>query len=514
MVTMGVYRTIFSVLVSIVIAQHVAAHSCDSGQRVVCMDVQSTASAPSTYGQYYDAHGYPLCTPAGEKVFCLVEHDYHRCGSGQVPCCADGSKPRHRGHGSGSASGEDVVCTPKGTAPVVTARARSKFQVILDDSSVAPHKMTNAFAGSYEPCMKDAYKGQFHHDWSKNKGSATFSYRFEPPESGCYFIEEYHPGGDEMCARYLPSNAVLDINYCSSKQKRFHIDQGSNGAQWNPVGKLPFDKGRSYDFTMRNHNAEQCRAPPCFWVADAFRLTLMGDRCSSDGKLMMQARLGHASTEASVLFEMKEHKSVLQATLATHLGYDAVTVLDITAVGRRLGEGHGFVKLAASLLVFGTPRAETTDLGQALQKGLSDAGAGLQIEAAEIDWSPEDLPVGEPDVGWFEDSDDGSRHLLIILICSGIAAFLTAMLSGFLLWRCYKKRASSNKKLCPVTPEVVKDLEGVAAKKSEENLKVEVVKDVMDVKDFKDENADCEIESVSTATPVSSLPLRDRKSVV
>lgn len=81
-----------------------AAHQCSDGSRVRCTDVIATPDSPSTYGQGFGAHGSSHCTPSGEKVFCLVDHDYHRCSGDQLPCCSDGSDPYHSRHYSGSSS--------------------------------------------------------------------------------------------------------------------------------------------------------------------------------------------------------------------------------------------------------------------------------------------------------------------------------------------------------------------------------------------------------------------------
>eukprot|EP00747_Dinoflagellata_sp_TGD_P207409 gnl/TRDRNA2_/TRDRNA2_80985_c0_seq1.p1 gnl/TRDRNA2_/TRDRNA2_80985_c0~~gnl/TRDRNA2_/TRDRNA2_80985_c0_seq1.p1 ORF type:complete len:148 (-),score=6.64 gnl/TRDRNA2_/TRDRNA2_80985_c0_seq1:75-518(-) len=70
-------------------------HQCHDGSRVTCTAVVSSNGAPSTHGEGYSADGYPTCTTSGQRVFCLFDHDYHTCGSGQEPCCMDGSNPSH-----------------------------------------------------------------------------------------------------------------------------------------------------------------------------------------------------------------------------------------------------------------------------------------------------------------------------------------------------------------------------------------------------------------------------------
>merc|ERR1719203_1956913 len=112
--------------------------------------------------------------------------------------------------------------------------------------------------------MEDAYRGQFHHDWADNKGDAHVAMTFDPPESGCYEIEEYHPGGNSVCAQYLPQNAQLDIHYCKGLAKTFTINQAANPAQWNKIASLMFFKGHKGRLIMRNSGGERCGAIHCF----------------------------------------------------------------------------------------------------------------------------------------------------------------------------------------------------------------------------------------------------------
>eukprot|EP00931_Biecheleriopsis_adriatica_P112117 TRINITY_DN8664_c0_g2_i1.p1 TRINITY_DN8664_c0_g2~~TRINITY_DN8664_c0_g2_i1.p1 ORF type:complete len:389 (-),score=77.93 TRINITY_DN8664_c0_g2_i1:102-1175(-) len=95
-----------------------SAHYCSNGRRLQCMEVQPKGDAPSTFGQGFGAHGSAHCTPAGQKVYCLVNHDYHRCSGDELPCCGDGSDPHHSGHGSMPAD-TDLVCTSQHEADEV-----------------------------------------------------------------------------------------------------------------------------------------------------------------------------------------------------------------------------------------------------------------------------------------------------------------------------------------------------------------------------------------------------------
>lgn len=92
-----------------------AGHQCTDGSRTTCMSVRSPATdgaaAAGTQGEGYDAQGVARCSPAGEVVYCLVNHSYHQCHEGELPCCADGSGPSHRGSLPASHHG-GATCLP------------------------------------------------------------------------------------------------------------------------------------------------------------------------------------------------------------------------------------------------------------------------------------------------------------------------------------------------------------------------------------------------------------------
>jgi hypothetical protein len=86
-------------------------HGCDSGG-VECMAVLTTKGGVSMSGRMYDAQGSALCTPEGRVLYCLVDHSYHgpKCSDGEVPCCADGSFPRHESYDNAAASSDVPDC--------------------------------------------------------------------------------------------------------------------------------------------------------------------------------------------------------------------------------------------------------------------------------------------------------------------------------------------------------------------------------------------------------------------
>lgn len=129
--------------------------------------------------------------------------------------------------------------------------------------------------GTYSPCLEDAHGGMFHHDWARDKGRVNAEYKFDPPRDGCYVIEEYHPGQNQLCSRYLPKNARVDVDYCKGKSTYTYVDQSQGGGKWNIVGALPFFVGWEGRIKVANNGtATTCPfGKGCFWIADAFKVT-------------------------------------------------------------------------------------------------------------------------------------------------------------------------------------------------------------------------------------------------
>merc|ERR1719272_2152816 len=86
----------------------------------------------------------------------------------------------------------------------------------------------------------------------------------------------------------MPRNAKLDIEQDQSHVQSYSINQAENAAQWNEIGSLMFSSGSPSKLIMRNAPGEQCSEPPCFWVADAFRLTWAGEKCSPSPNIQKQ----------------------------------------------------------------------------------------------------------------------------------------------------------------------------------------------------------------------------------
>jgi len=397
----------------------------------MAVTAESMHDAPSASGGK-SAMGSPFCTPAGKKVYCLKGHSYHQCADGEEPCCQDGSNPSHNGAYQGDSSNYQCSASSEETT------AQTAVQIVLDDME---HKseslLQNAFEGSYAPCMVDAWNGQFHHDWARNKGEASYSFKVNVPVSGCYKLEEYHPGGQYTCSRYLPQNARLDVKYGEGKSTTLYINQAKDGAKWNMVASFEFQNGIEGELLMRNHNAEQCAMSTCFWVVDAFRLTRTSEHCGESdpepepepkkvlglpattnegdpqpdlepkkvlgvtattneerfGSLLLQASW---SGLGSVHLEIEEHKGIVETVLAAQLGHTSVEVLSISKQGRRLhGQGghaeHLKIDFVARDEVVGSSSQKS--LRQALQEAFDQKSVGITFHSAIVSWASPSSPA-------------------------------------------------------------------------------------------------------------------------
>lgn len=394
--------------------------------------------------------------------------------------------------------------------------------------------MQNAFEGSYAPCMVDAWNGQFHHDWARNKGEASYSFKVNVPVSGCYKLEEYHPGGQYTCSRYLPRNARLDVKYGEGKSTTLYVNQAVDGAKWNMVASFEFQKGIEGELLMRNHNAEQCAMSTCFWVVDAFRLTRTSEHCGESdpepepepkkvpglpattnegdpqpelepkkvlglsattnegrsGSLLLQASW---SGLGSVQLEIEEHKSIVETVLAAHLGHTSVEVLSISKQGRRL---HGQGEHAEHLKIDFVARDEIVgsssqkSLRQALQEAFDQKAVGITFHSAIVSWASPSAP-----------EDVRSCTILYVIVAAVVGI---ALLSGLGLFIC-RHRAKRDVAGDASAQKNVMHEEDARMTKNFINLEStsDEKKEVNEEKDVDGKEIDCEVLSISTGTPCS-----------
>eukprot|EP00966_Prymnesium_polylepis_P028686 664706-Prymnesium_polylepis.1 len=141
----------------------------------------------------------------------------------------------------------------------------------------------NWIPGTFSGCH-DSHSGDnpeialnFHHDNASNKGGVRATYRPRLPVGGCWEVDEWHPGGSEICSSYLPSRVPVDILTVDGVLREY-IDQSVRPNRWNPIGRFMLSADAA-QIVSSNEGTTTCAAAPCFWVADAFRLSYVGPTC-------------------------------------------------------------------------------------------------------------------------------------------------------------------------------------------------------------------------------------------
>merc|ERR1719487_2762779 len=129
-----------------------------------------------------------------------------------------------------------------------------------------------------EDCRAEAHGGSFHHDGATHKGEASFMFRFDVSQDGCYSLEEYHPGSDPKCSQLLTTNAQLEIDWCVRKKSILTFDQTKRGGTWNFLGIFPYFVGHSGVLKVSNPAGLEGR----HLIVDAFRISRVADECTAD----------------------------------------------------------------------------------------------------------------------------------------------------------------------------------------------------------------------------------------
>jgi len=151
----------------------------------------------------------------------------------------------------------------------------------------------------------------------ETEAPATFT--FNPPEDGCYLVEEFHPAS--ICDKQLSSLVQVTVEYDLDQKAHATLDQTRFGNQWNSVALLPFSKGRQGKVVVNHPQVNQGVA-----AADAFRFTRLSSECAAaPAKLVDYVRLSqhpvsvtiddrYASTEGATVSSGCD-RTALDATL-------------------------------------------------------------------------------------------------------------------------------------------------------------------------------------------------------
>merc|ERR1711998_171159 len=118
---------------------------------------------------------------------------------------------------------------------------------------------------------------------------SAVEFPFDPPEDGCYLLEEFHP--ENTCKVPFSTETALTIHYCKGLKAVAAIDQTKNGDQWTTLGFFPFYKGWKGKVLISHPQVGASLA-----VADAVRFTRISKTCSdAQTKAFQYVRLAQHS---------------------------------------------------------------------------------------------------------------------------------------------------------------------------------------------------------------------------
>ncbi|CAE8620710.1 unnamed protein product [Polarella glacialis] len=203
---------------------------------------------------------------------------------------------------------------------------------------------------------------------------------------------------------------------------------------------------------MSNAVGETCAAGNCFWVVDAFRLTRVGDVCTSEpeqqlkgsvflqpglqaGSLRLTVEMNPSST-AGLLADLKAQTGVFEATLKTQLGAVSVRVGNIEAMAvegfdRRLQATSAPFKVSFKAEVPSSGLWARKVLVSELSLALAAAGATLKVRSAELTW-PQTTVDGAGSVNF---------DVITILIVVGGVSFVAPIILVGIYWMCKSRKS-------------------------------------------------------------------------
>jgi hypothetical protein len=332
-----------------------------------------------------------------------------------------------------------------------------------------------------EHCQAEAHAGNFHHDGGTNKGKASFTFKFDVSQDGCYSLEEYHPGSDPKCSQLLASNAQLDIDWCVGKKSTLTFDQTTNGGAWNFLAIFPYFVGHPGLIKVSNPAGLEGQ----HLIVDAFRITRVADKCTADlqhqlwresqkrkpqtlpktsnaasvlvskfswqeGSLQLSLQANDANDKNDLLASLNSQTATLEATLTAHLQARSVLVTAILPMDARrlagcrrlqaLGESFTFdIRFKAEV-----PTAVSVTepaLSSALATALAGVGAKFQVESVEFHWQSSDADEKTT-------SDTGllSVHMILAVVLLAVVLLVVFWLAAPGAWRACrsKKRVAAN----------------------------------------------------------------------
>jgi hypothetical protein len=141
------------------------------------------------------------------------------------------------------------------------------FQTLVDGADV---KVRGATTEPLWQCPASTTRS-FHHDAMQKDKKAEAVFQFDPPQDGCYLVEEKHPD----CQSVGSPNTKVHTNYAKSLQADGTVNQTAPGNQWTFIASLQFYAGYLADVTLSNEGTEA----ETLATFDQLRFTRTGKDC-------------------------------------------------------------------------------------------------------------------------------------------------------------------------------------------------------------------------------------------
>lgn len=337
----------------------------------------------------------------------------------------------------------DEAVAPSENEPVEEAKELTK--VVLQEEAKLPLLRaivddvdTKIIGSTLEPipqCPVTASR-TFHHDALQKDRRAQATFHFNPPQDGCYLIEELHP---ELKQCTASANTKVHVNYCKGLQAVGTVDQTANAGQWKFLAALPFYAGVPGNVTLSNEGTK----PGTLAVFDQVRFTWSGKSCSRVESHPRQAEIRMTVDFKNVADRLLEFGSALTTKLAVMA---SVPEKSLRLTGLRSGSIIAEFLVLPSLV--NDPLAAGLSAGQTmmrLQSAVAKNAADLcaltrsSIEGCKVEFK--DLGVVRPTIQPVqkqrpqqqqEDTEDEEKESLYPAIIAYLATawFVVSLLVG------------------------------------------------------------------------------------
>eukprot|EP00747_Dinoflagellata_sp_TGD_P128121 gnl/TRDRNA2_/TRDRNA2_174485_c1_seq1.p1 gnl/TRDRNA2_/TRDRNA2_174485_c1~~gnl/TRDRNA2_/TRDRNA2_174485_c1_seq1.p1 ORF type:complete len:790 (+),score=171.60 gnl/TRDRNA2_/TRDRNA2_174485_c1_seq1:95-2464(+) len=341
----------------------------------------------------------------------------------------------------------------------------SPVSIVLDDRAAM-----KSGPSSSSVCDATALLGSAH---TVAEGQAAAEFAFEPPSTGCYRVDEYHPKATESCN--LAHTGDVRVDYCYGKNWEGKVALAQRGAQWNTLGHFPFFAGVPGKVTSRRLAETPAGR---HWAADAFRLTKVSDSCFEvPHAALVGLRIVGAEIEApEVANGLTTHvdlRHALHQAVAKVAGvrHDYVRLLgarrgSIITDFELLGQSHADVSAAVANI-------EKALQGSSMPAALCAATrAGPECKVELVHKAVITPPRGDEARSLWEENADTMQTVVIVATC--IASFIIGLVVATYGYLGFARRRRQQQAAEPKEQEPTAVITAVVPKKDDMDEKASV----------------------------------------